>query len=525
MRIGIDLDNTIINYSFAFNKAANLLGFLPNGFSSNKNSIKRHVKEHYGNSAWVDVQASVYGELIDNAALYPGVGRFLAIAKAEDAQIFICSHKTAQPVIGKNLDRDFRQSALDFLRKSQILECGLGLVQSNDIFFSDTIDDKVQKISQLKLDVFIDDLPVILKHKCFPLEIQKFLFLNDHNSTNSSELKGFKNWNEIQDSIFGPQYSDKAAVFIASLLNGVESYDPERLNSGANSSVFRLQAKGSSVVLKIYRGDDHPSVRSARDAQFSRWLNDLKIQNENICLIENNLLGASIFKNIEGKPIKDISDNQVIEAAKFIGKINRVAIQDRLIELPDAKEACFRPSDIFRDIDDRLSKLQLSNSRVSNYLQKWVMPGLAKERGHLMDKKFTVGRVVASPSDFGFHNAIQANDGKVVWFDFEYAGLDGIVKLGCDFMLHPGHDLNLNQCNLWIITLCEELSIDYSSYVSDVNEQAILFAKRWVCIILWGLCNRFLNLGCLVDLDLEVEVAIFRCDGVMARAKEFIEQN
>ena len=42
-----------------------------------------------------------------------------------------------------------------------------------------------------------------------------------------------------------------------------------------------------------------------------------------------------------------------------------------------------------------------------------------------------------SPSDFGFHNAILANDGRLRFIDFEYAGWDDPSKLICDFFCQP----------------------------------------------------------------------------------------
>src|SRR6185503_11886129 len=38
-----------------------------------------------------------------------------------------------------------------------------------------------------------------------------------------------------------------------------------------------------------------------------------------------------------------------------------------------------------------------------------------------------------SPSDFGYHNAVLADDETVRFFDFEYAGWDDPAKLVCDF--------------------------------------------------------------------------------------------
>jgi len=42
-----------------------------------------------------------------------------------------------------------------------------------------------------------------------------------------------------------------------------------------------------------------------------------------------------------------------------------------------------------------------------------------------------------SPSDFGFHNALREPDGRLRFFDFEYAGRDDPAKAVCDFFCQP----------------------------------------------------------------------------------------
>ena len=46
-----------------------------------------------------------------------------------------------------------------------------------------------------------------------------------------------------------------------------------------------------------------------------------------------------------------------------------------------------------------------------------------------------------SPSDFGLHNAMRAEDGRLRFIDFEYFGWDDPVKLVSDTAIHPGSDL------------------------------------------------------------------------------------
>jgi hypothetical protein len=43
---------------------------------------------------------------------------------------------------------------------------------------------------------------------------------------------------------------------------------------------------------------------------------------------------------------------------------------------------------------------------------------------------------ILSPSDFGFHNALE-DGGTIRFFDFEYAGWDDPAKMVCDFFCQP----------------------------------------------------------------------------------------
>ena len=47
-----------------------------------------------------------------------------------------------------------------------------------------------------------------------------------------------------------------------------------------------------------------------------------------------------------------------------------------------------------------------------------------------------------SPSDFGFHNALETQSGEIFFLDFEYFGWDDPAKTVCDFLLHPGMALS-----------------------------------------------------------------------------------
>ncbi|MBT5876400.1 MAG: hypothetical protein HOH43_23455, partial [Candidatus Latescibacteria bacterium] len=77
------------------------------------------------------------------------------------------------------------------------------------------------------------------------------------------------------------------------------------------------------------------------------------------------------------------------------------------------------------------------------FLEKELKPVCARVRSNLRkwpeyDKDLGPSEWTLSPSDHGFHNAIQRQDGRWVFVDFEYAGWDDPAKMLADACLHPG---------------------------------------------------------------------------------------
>ena len=78
MRIGIDLDNTLICYDQAFLRVGQEEGMLPASFAGNKAAVKRALLvERPDGSLWEALQGLVYGRRIDAATLFDGVTEFL----------------------------------------------------------------------------------------------------------------------------------------------------------------------------------------------------------------------------------------------------------------------------------------------------------------------------------------------------------------------------------------------------------------------------------------------------------------
>lgn len=174
MRIGIDLDNTIIFYDNAFVAAAKERGLVPDGFSGNKQQVRDQIRTlPNGEIEWQKLQGHVYGKGITSASLFPGVANFIRKATADGHQLFIVSHKTE---FGHYDDSrtNLREAALSLLEDNGFFST-LGFERAN-ISFHATRSEKVDHILALGLDWFIDDLVEVYEEEHFPGQTRKVLF-------------------------------------------------------------------------------------------------------------------------------------------------------------------------------------------------------------------------------------------------------------------------------------------------------------------------------------------------------------
>jgi hypothetical protein len=157
MHIGIDIDNTTLNYSASFrNQVALSLG-VDLGEKS-KSEIQAFVLQNYGGSVWTSLQGLVYSKNPLNAVLFDGFEAFLTRALIEGAKVTFVSHKTKHPVVGPKVD--IRTPVVNLMHDLIVKQIpGLEL----DLHFCETLEEKVLKIQDFNFDYFIDDLASVLK--------------------------------------------------------------------------------------------------------------------------------------------------------------------------------------------------------------------------------------------------------------------------------------------------------------------------------------------------------------------------
>jgi len=168
MRIGLDLDNTLIDYSPAFGKIASQLGHDKKlGAGEIRNSLRSGNDEE-----WQLLQSHLYTDGLAFAILAEKSLEFLALAKKLGSEIVIVSHKTPTTPLRFG-SRDLHAPALNWLRQNKVVP---RLVSPENVHLCPTRDAKILKIAEAELDWFVDDLPEVLNHPGFPKHTVGWLF-------------------------------------------------------------------------------------------------------------------------------------------------------------------------------------------------------------------------------------------------------------------------------------------------------------------------------------------------------------
>ena len=201
MRIGIDIDNTIICYDRVFAHVAMSQGFSVHSDAS-KNDVKKWFHKRDMQQAFTLLQGEVYGKFIDLAILFDGVLAFIDVAKRADCHLFLVSHKTRYPLVGEKFD--LHKSASRFLIDNKVISQYNDLgIHPNNVFFEPTLAGKIHRIAALNLDFFIDDLLQVFQHSNFPKKTNFMHFSQDLPKTAlTDEFSAFANWKQILSFLF-----------------------------------------------------------------------------------------------------------------------------------------------------------------------------------------------------------------------------------------------------------------------------------------------------------------------------------
>ena len=199
MRIGIDFDNTLIDYDRVFLAAAKQQGLIEPSFAGTKRAIRDRIRLlPDGELKWQHLQGHVYGAGIGDAVMCVGADAFLRECRRRDAEIFVVSHKTQFGHFDP-LRVDLRIAALDWMAQQGFFGADIYGIARENVFFESSRADKLQRIRALGCAVFIDDLEEVFVDPDFPAGVKPVLFA----SSGGAGLAVCPDWACIRETVLG----------------------------------------------------------------------------------------------------------------------------------------------------------------------------------------------------------------------------------------------------------------------------------------------------------------------------------
>lgn len=488
MRIGLDFDNTIANYDSAFPRVARSLGASTS--AKNKSELKIELlKRPGGDGLWQKIQGLTYGRYIDWAELQPGLMESVYRLRARGNEVFIVSHKTEFGHFDDS-KTPLRVAALTWLQNQRIVGAGDLQVRTENVFFLATQAEKVQKINELKLEVFVDDLEEILSHQELSPDVRRILYSTT--SASDGKVSTFKSWKEIAATLVGEIDHHDVQLILDERLANFRVLGAKRVDGRGNSKIFRVNTTEGDLALKIYPDlnfDDRP--RRKKEWLAVSTMNRFNLQTPQAIETDQSL-NWSVFEWIHGTISDPRVSTNILRAADFVRALQEVrASFSNSEEFDFATESCLRPFQVVEQIRARLDALKtVENPALRKFVDKSLVEKLRVSEAHaskILDDSYNreldFENWTLSPSDFGLHNSITTPHDDLVFIDFEYFGWDDPVKLTADFCLHPAMGLTEHAQRIWLAQMSEIFAHD-KYFAVRLGALYPLYAIRWALITL-----------------------------------------
>lgn len=201
MRVGLDLDGTIIVYDEVFHRHAVARFGLPGHVPVRKNSVREWLRSNEpGEQGWIELQRLVYGPKILEAAPAPGVIAFLHELGEAGVEVSIISHKDRYSAAAPPVD--LRAAAIDWLEEHGFFAPD-GFVDRARTFFEATRTDKLRRIEREACAAFVDDLEEVLSDPAFPNGVERWLYAPESVGTPPRGVQRFSDWESLARRLLG----------------------------------------------------------------------------------------------------------------------------------------------------------------------------------------------------------------------------------------------------------------------------------------------------------------------------------
>lgn len=281
-----------------------------------------------------------------------------------------------------------------------------------------------------------------------------------------------------------------------------------KLKDGGNNQVYRLPGREQDFVLKRYfqnPADMRDRFNTERIFYDLLWNGGLRQIPEPCAWDAKNRLG--VFTFVPGRKLNsgEVTSEAVQQALQFANQINALRRQAAAQAVPAASEAGFSIAEQLDAIAKRVATVQKIETRsetdhqAAAFARNELLPAWRKtlaaitrrsRSGRGWKEPLELARRCLSPSDFGFHNALQGERAQLHFIDFEYAGWDDPAKLVCDFFCQPQVPVDFEFWDLFTDSLAAGLG-GRPAFARRARLLLPAYQIKWCCIIL----NHFVKSG------------------------------
>src|SRR3989338_2577350 len=201
--IGIDFDNTLVDYSGLAYRLARERGLVEAAVPQNKRDIRDQIRQRpNGELEWQRLRADLYGHRIQEAPCSEGVADFARRCRQQGVRLAVVSHKSvaaSQDVSGMNL----RDAARAWMAAHGVFDPeGLGLAGAQVFFPAAPAGDKLLRIGAVGATPFIDDLEEAFLEPSFPASVGRILYAPSGASQAVTGVQVCATWQSISDFLF-----------------------------------------------------------------------------------------------------------------------------------------------------------------------------------------------------------------------------------------------------------------------------------------------------------------------------------
>ena len=271
-----------------------------------------------------------------------------------------------------------------------------------------------------------------------------------------------------------------------------------QIEDGVNGNSYELILDNKRYFLKKYPFDEfnrHDRIKS--ELSFLNFLKNNNFKNVPEIIFFSKKDRWILYKWIKGSKIKKVTKKDVKDLITFLINIQNFRNKENLSKLPMASEACFSLKDHQKLITDKLRKtlknINFHNNKDKNlkdliendFLEKIkISENIHKEYfiyKNFWDYQLSFDEICISPSDVGFHNILKHTN-KLIFFDFEFSGIDDPCKLIVDLMIQPDHSVPKNYIYL-IREFIEIFDKKIPFFKPRLKAIFDLYKLKWYCII------------------------------------------